>query len=71
MSEVLARGDYVGSDDDVLTVCKEEINDGAADVIRLADSTPLGKLVEASLVAQLRHTATTIGSDRPHARTRP
>jgi hypothetical protein len=69
VSEVLARGDYVGSDDDVLTVCKEEINDGAADVIRLADSTPLGKLVEASLVAQLRHTAT-VGSDRPHARTR-
>ena len=53
-AELLARGRYSGSDDDVLRLCMDDINDGAVEVLSLDSSTPLGKLVEAARKALLR-----------------
>lgn len=53
-AEVLARGAYAGNADQVLAVCKEDIGDGAFDLIRLDASTPLGKLVVAAKTAVTR-----------------
>ena len=53
-AEILARGGYNGSDDEVLRLCMDDINDGAVDVLSLDSSTPLGKLVEAARKAVLR-----------------
>lgn len=52
--EVLARGGYAGGADDVLSICKDEFNDGAVDVLFLSAATPLGKLVDAARLALLR-----------------
>lgn len=70
VSEVLERGGYSESADEVLTICKEEINDGAADVLGPPNSTPLGRLVEAARLAQLRPTKTKAGQDGAATRTR-
>lgn len=50
-AEVLARGGYLGNADQVLEICKEDIGDGAFDVLRGEASTPLGKLVAAARAA--------------------
>lgn len=52
--EILARGSYAGNADKVLAICKEDIGDGAFEVLGLDSSTPLGKLVFAAKVAVTR-----------------
>jgi hypothetical protein len=52
--ELLARGGYAGNADQVLAVCKQDISDGAFEVLRLDASTPLGKLVSAARTAVTR-----------------
>lgn len=52
--ELLAQGGYTGHDDAVLRVCADQVNDGAADVVDLGLDIPLGRLVDAAPVAQLR-----------------
>jgi hypothetical protein len=70
MSEVLVEGDYGGSADDVLRVCRHEINDGAAVVLTPARSTPLGRLVGAAQIAQLRSPAIQVEPGQREVRTR-
>lgn len=54
-TEILIMGGYDGDSDEVLAICKAEINDGAADVIDGPSSvTPLGRLLESALIAQIR-----------------
>lgn len=67
-SEILAWGGYAGSIDGVLQTCIEEINDGAGEVLSAASTTPLGKVVEAARVAQMR--LSTGGVNGPSRRTR-
>jgi hypothetical protein len=52
--ELLAQGHYAGTDDAVLRVCADQLNVGAADVVDLGVDIPLGRLIDAALVAQLR-----------------
>lgn len=49
--EVLARGGYAGNADAILTLCKDDLGDGAFDVLQLGPSTPLGKLALAAACA--------------------
>jgi hypothetical protein len=49
--EVLARGGYAGSADAILTLCKDDVGDGAFDVLELGPSTPLGRLAAAATSA--------------------
>ncbi len=68
--ELLARGGYAGNADDVLAVCKEQIGDGAVDVLSLDASTPLGKLVWAARAVLLRHPRESGNAGPSSARTR-
>jgi hypothetical protein len=52
--ELLAQGHYAGTDDAVLRVCADQLNVGAADIVDLGVDIPLGRLIDAALVAQLR-----------------
>lgn len=50
-AEVLARGGYAGNSDAILSLCKDDLGDGAFDVLQLAPSTPFGKLASAAACA--------------------
>lgn len=52
--ELLGSGGYGDHRDDVLRLCASQLNDGAADLVEVDLDTPLGKLVDAALVAQVR-----------------
>lgn len=69
MGELLMHGGYQGSTDAVLSICKSEINDGAAEVLE-PDTTALGRMVEAARVAQVRTPPTMSGAKPGPARTR-
>lgn len=68
--EVLARGECSGGTDEVLSVCKDEFNDGAADVLTLSTNTPLGKLADAARLAQLRPSQIEAGGSQGRTRFR-
>jgi hypothetical protein len=67
--ELLIHGGYTGHSEEVLGACVDQLNDGAADVVEFNLETPLGKLVDAALAAQLRPRPATSG-DRRGLRTR-
>lgn len=66
--ELLGHGGYDDHRDDVLRLCAAQLNDGAADLVEVDLDTPLGKLVDAALVAQSRPRPTAPG--RTERRTR-
>lgn len=54
-TELLVRGGYDGSADEVISIVKDEINDGAAEVTVGPDrTTPVARLIEGARVSQLR-----------------
>jgi hypothetical protein len=72
MTDLLVRGGYDGNADEVLAICVEEINDGAADVVdRPGAPTPLSRLFECASLAQLRPARNpSTSSEIPHGGTR-
>lgn len=55
VTPLLVDGGYDGSEDSVLGFVKAEINDGAAELVRVFDrASPVGRLLAAAAVAQLR-----------------
>jgi hypothetical protein len=63
LTDLLAIGGYNGSADEILTICKDEINVGAGDALLTADSTTsVGRLIEGAAVAQLRVTSPVAGN---------
>lgn len=55
LMDLLAQGGYNGSADEILTICKDEINAGAGDALLAVDrTTSVGRLIEGAAVAQLR-----------------
>lgn len=62
LTDLLAQGGYNGIADEVLTICRDEINAGAGDALLAADrTTPMGHIIEVAAVAQLRATLSAAG----------
>lgn len=55
LSDLLAEGGYDGSANEILAICKDEINAGAGDALVAMDrTTSVGRLIEGAAVALLR-----------------